>query len=443
MTANPKIPPHSDDAEKGVLGSILLDPPVALPKVIDAGVKPDTFYNRQNEVLFENIIEMDKSGKSLDVLTLAEWLKDNGALDAVGGLDRLTELQDWTLVPAHANEYSDIVIEHKKLRRIIESANDAIMRAYRKDEAKDIANIAVVEIEAVNEASGDIRTTADIAKDLIVLDKKIVAGEPIGLPFPWPELQKKTFGIPFSAVSPLTGRDGRGKSRLATYLAVHWASIGFAGLIFPFEDTELRCLRNAASNFGEYDAFNINNPYASPTFMDTHIESIKRTSNLPLYICDYANKIDQIVSMISLHKRKHDIEWVIIDGFKDVFSSGGENRTQEEVKMMRELTAAARKYGVAIIPVMHINKIEDSKWISKQDITGSGDQTKSARMVMVYQDFIPEELKNKFAPNCYDEGLLMLDVQKASYGNRAIFPLIKNLEQGRFDMLGEEDLPHE
>jgi len=51
---------------------------------------------------------------------------------------------------------------------------------------------------------------------------------------------------------------------------------------------------------------------------------------------------------------------------------------------------------------------------------------------MVYQDFVPEEIKNKHAAGVYDDGLFLLDVQKASYGSRALFPLIKELERGRF-----------
>ena len=103
---------------------------------------------------------------------------------------------------------------------------------------------------------------------------------------------------------------------------------------------------------------------------------------------------------------------------------------------MRALTACARKYKVAIIPVMHINKIEDDRWISKQFITGSGDQTKSARMTMIYQDHIPADMKDNIAPDCYDDNLFALDAQKTSYGTPTVMPLIKCLEKGKFEEYG-------
>ncbi|MFW0778507.1 MAG: DnaB-like helicase N-terminal domain-containing protein [Rickettsiales bacterium] len=428
-----RIPPHSEDAESGALGSILLDPSV-IYKVIDSGITAESFFDRRNSALFEAMVEMHDEGRPFDALTFAEKLKNSGKLDMVGGYEHLSELQDYAIVTAHVGHYCAIVLEKHRLRLVIEKATDAIQEAYKSNvESGDLSSSLALSMDLINNMGGqDERTLVDIANDLIELDTKIISGEPVGLPFPWSDLQKKTHGIPYSAVSPLTGRDGRGKSRLATFLAVQWSINGIPGLYFPFEDTELRCLRNAAASFGEYDAFGINNPYASPDYINHHKESIKRFSKMPLNICDSTCSIERIISTIAIHHRKSGIKWVIIDGFKDISSSGGENRTQEEVRIMRQLTACARKYGVAIIPVMHINKIEDERWISKQMITGSGDQTKSARMVMVYQDYVPADIKSAIAPDCYDEGLFILDIQKASYGDRALMPLIKDLEHGRF-----------
>jgi len=422
----------SIEAEQGVLGSIMLSPDTTIDGVIEVGITPESFYDLRNQTLFGCIMEMHNSNLTIDALTLAEYIKDGNNLDKVGGYDYLVELQDSALVPAHSKHYCEIVIEKRKLRLLIEHASDAIEKAFKSEVAMDISSGLALEADKIAMSGSDERTNNQIAIDVLDLDRKIMAGEPVGLPFPWRKLQKATNGVPFSAVSPLAGRDGKGKSRLATWLGVHWACSGFPGMTFPFEDTEIRCLRNMACALGEYDAFKLSQPYLPDAFKDMHEKAVHRAAKLPMYICDYAHRIEQIISQIATHKRKYGIRWVIIDGFKDIASSGGENRTQEEVRIMRALTACARKYKVAIIPIMHINKIEDDRWISKQFITGSGDQTKSARMTMIYQDHIPPNMKDNIAPDCYDDNLFALDAQKTSYGTPCVMPLIKELEKGRF-----------
>lgn len=422
-----------NDIESNMIASFFVNSE-NLSQAIEAGIVEEWFKDTNLGGMFHEMTELIKES-TWNPNTSGNVMMSKGVFDRYPDmLEVCSVIPEWAYNLEDLGDAFDLMKVNYQVTILRNAMLKVSTRVTEGDDPSEIASAIIADLEELeNIGDSEERHTNDIANDLIELDEKIVAGESVGLPFPWRDLQRKTYGIPFSAVSPLAGRDGKGKSRLATYFAVQWATAGFAGLIFPFEDTELRCLRNASANYAEYDAFNVNSEHVSPQFMEKHVDSIRNVSKLPLYICDYACKIDKIIGKIASHKRKHDIKWVIIDGFKDISSSGGENRTQEEVRMMRTLTAAARKYKVAIIPVMHLNKVEDDKWISKQAITGSGDQTKSARMVMVYQDYVPEDIKLSHAPQCFDDNLFVLDIQKASYGDKALKPLIKNLEQGRFD----------
>jgi replicative DNA helicase len=405
-----------------------------LSQAIEFGMTGEWFRDCSHGAIFSELQKL-LAKSTWNPNTSSNVMISNGVFDRHPQLlEVCTDIPEWAFSLDDLQDAFEVLRCNHGIDRIRKASLKISTMATEGEDPFEIASLIIAELEDMeNIGHSEERTTKAIAKDLIKLDKKIVSGEKIGLPFPWEDIQRATYGIPFSAVTPLAGRDGKGKSRLATYLGVQWASEGYGGLIFPFEDTELRCMRNASANLSEYDAFNVNNEHVSPKFLENHYESINRTAKLPFYICDYAHKIERIISQIATHKRKYDIKWVIIDGFKDVSSSGGENRTQEEVRMMRALTAAARKYKVAIIPVMHLNKVVDDKWISKQDITGSGDQTKSARMVMVYQDSVPDEIKQTVVDGFALENLFVLDIQKASYGHPTLKPLVKNLEQGRFD----------
>ena len=146
--------PHSDEAEKGVLGSVLLDPSSLDRVTVDA----DSFYDRRHQVLFASMVEMSQSGKPMDALTIGDWLKGRGEIDTVGGYDYLVELQDSEVVCAHVEFYSKIIKEKKLRRSLIESASESIELAYRNsDDATELINHAVTNMLGIigMEENGD------------------------------------------------------------------------------------------------------------------------------------------------------------------------------------------------------------------------------------------------------------------------------------------------
>ncbi len=140
-----RIPPHSEEAERGVLGSILLDPENAIDKCHAKRLAGGAFYDRRHQALFDHLVDMHQSGTKMDAITIAEWLKSRGALDKVGGYDYLIQLQDSTLVPAHVEFYCDIVLEKKLYRNLIEHSSNTIDAAYKGEEE---AALLVSEAEA-------------------------------------------------------------------------------------------------------------------------------------------------------------------------------------------------------------------------------------------------------------------------------------------------------
>lgn len=117
---NPKIAPlapHSEEAEKGVLGCILLDPTI-LPIVMQAGIIPQSFYSLVHRDIYTAIVDLHKNGTGIDAITLGQSLRDIGKLEGVGGLCYLSGLPD--AVPSAANlEYYLEILEEKWDRRRI------------------------------------------------------------------------------------------------------------------------------------------------------------------------------------------------------------------------------------------------------------------------------------------------------------------------------------
>jgi replicative DNA helicase len=424
---NLRIPPHSEEAEKGVLGSLLLDPDCMERVHLEAC----DFYSRPNQLMWSELKELHEQGRGWDAISVAEWLKSRGTLERVGGYDYLVELQNDAVVSAHAEHYASIVKRHRNFRLIIEQSNKAIEDAFaQRVEPTDLAGKLVTGVENIGVLENvGARTTEQLCREALEIDTKIAKGERMGLPFPWMDFQNKTFGIPSRSVTPLAGRDGKGKSRLGTFLAEFWVKQGIPILYFPFEDGAERFISNVAATNGKYDMFTIKRPVVPSGFIPKHTETLERVAKFPLYVEDMPCTSEQLTSTIAKYKRKYGIEGVVVDGFKDMIPTSGENQTSKENHMNAVLVRAAKRYDVSIIPISHINKVDDDKWISKRDITGAGNQFKSARMVLLYQDHLPSKIQTRY--NAY-EGEIVLDATKTSYGNRGIVCLRPDFENGGF-----------
>jgi len=141
-----RVPPHSEEAERGVLGSVLL-----CPECMDGiDLKTGDFYDRRHQALWHSLCEMRASNKGMDAITIGEWLKDRNELERIGGYDYLIALQDAVIVPAHSQHYAKTVAGKSKYRRNIEAMTEGIDASYK-------AEIAAEEI-----ASNTISNLADV-----------------------------------------------------------------------------------------------------------------------------------------------------------------------------------------------------------------------------------------------------------------------------------------
>lgn len=133
-----RIPPHSTEAEIGVLGSVLLDSARILDLCVEGQISPSSFWNRSHAVIYEAFLRMAGSGQPIDLLTVTEYLRVNGRLDEVGGADALVRLHESTPTAAHAPFYIDVVRQKHLLRTIIGTATDAQAKCYAEEQGADL-----------------------------------------------------------------------------------------------------------------------------------------------------------------------------------------------------------------------------------------------------------------------------------------------------------------
>ncbi len=186
-----RTPPNSIEAEQGVLGCILLDPKNALAETI-AKTTHEAFYDLRHQTLYQVLVELDKTGKPIDLITLSQTLKDSGQLEGVGGMGYLASLADTVPSASNLSYYLEILIEKWNLRRMLAIVTDAAARIFENPEpgilgqiekevlavrsrgtqegltAKGLVHEALEHIENLHERAGRI---GGISTGLLDLDK--------------------------------------------------------------------------------------------------------------------------------------------------------------------------------------------------------------------------------------------------------------------------------
>ena len=222
-----RIPPHSAEAERGVLGSILLDA-ASDSRVLDLctenGITPDSFFAPANRLLFETLVEMSHAGLTIDPLTFNERLRALNRLDDVGGAAMIQALIDETPTAAHAEYYINIVRQKHLLRSVIACSRDAERRCF--DEAVS-ADMVLGEVEQKFLSIADRRDGTGLTWPQAItntmghIDRLFSLGPGAfsGLPTGFFNLDKKLKGLRNGEMIVLAARPSMGKTSLAMNIA--------------------------------------------------------------------------------------------------------------------------------------------------------------------------------------------------------------------------------
>jgi len=234
-----KVPPQNLEAEASVLGGILLQND-AIDRALEVAT-PDLFYRESHRKIFRAMIELSDRSEPVDLITLSEFLKAKGELEAVGGTAYLASLAN--LVPTSANiaQYARIVREKGILRHLITVATDIATRGLEDqgnveeflDEAeKSIFDISEKRIKSSFVFLGDMMNDSIKMVEKLYERKEMVTGVPTG----FDDLDKLTAGLQPSDLIVVAGRPSMGKTAFSLNVAAHAAMhAGIGVAVFSLE----------------------------------------------------------------------------------------------------------------------------------------------------------------------------------------------------------------
>jgi replicative DNA helicase len=217
-----RVAPHALDAERSVLGKLLLKP--AHIADVAGELNASEFYRSVHGDIYEHMVDLWRQGVSVDMITLSDSLRRAGKLDAIGGQAYLSRLTDGLPV-AGLESHVDIVRDKARARALIQRAESFIASAHDGDEIDDLIEQAEAQIRDINRGvrGGFIDGPALAGRILAAVQTWHSTDGPSGLLTGFSDLDEATTGFHAGDLVLLAGRPSMGKSQLAGQIAYHVA----------------------------------------------------------------------------------------------------------------------------------------------------------------------------------------------------------------------------
>ena len=437
-----RVPPQNIDAEKSVLGSLLID-----EEAIGAAIEildETWFYEQAHRQIFRAILELYSQRKNVDLITLSDKLKNDGALEQIGGVSYLSFLID--LVPSAANveHYANIVKEKGVLRRLIKNATNIIAESYEStgnsDEVVDNAERLIFEVADLKQRSQSVHIKDLVRQGIEKLDflyqrKQHVTGIPTG----FEKFDHMTSGLQNSDLIIIAGRPSMGKSALAISMAEYVGIEQKQGVaVFSLEMSKEQLVQRMLCSQARVDAHKVRSGFLAPADWPKLTAAAGRVSESKIFIDDTpAISVLELRAKARRLKANQGIELIILDYLQLMRSTTqSESRQQEISEISRSLKALARELSVPVIALSQLSRAVESRQDHKpqlSDLRESGAIEQDADLVVL---LMREEYYN---PTEENKGVADVNIAKQRNGPVGTVKLAFIKEYMRFENLAYAD----
>ncbi len=435
-----RIPPHSAEAEKGVLGSILLDSARVMDLCVAEGIVGDSFYFESHRRLYDEFNAMQRAGMAIDLLTTVERLRSVARLEALGGTAFLESLIDATPTAAHAEYYIDIVRQKYLLRAVIACARETERTCYESNQSADLilgqteqAFLDITERQHGQLTSWPtvINSTMQHVERLFQLGPGGVAGVPTGLR----NLDKKLRGLRAGEIIVLAARPSMGKTSLAMNFA-ECVALGrdmtgqrFKGdharphpvAIFSLEmSADALALRMLCGMAG-VPAFQIDSGIGNSQKITQQLtRAASELCKSPIYVDDTGGlDVMEMRARARRLKKKHQIELIIVDYLQlmNCREAARQGRQLETSAVSANLKAMAKELKIPVVVLSQLSRAPEQRGDKSakpklSDLRDSGAIEQDADVVLLLR----RPCRNQGDPECEDKTLAIVDVAKHRNG---------------------------
>jgi len=363
-----RLPPHSPEAEQGVLGCVLLSPNECMGECIEK-LKDDgqqVFYDLRHQTIYEALATMYDAREAIDVITLQQKLKDKQLLEQIGGIAYLSQLQDSVPSAANLSYYLEIIQEKFLLRRMIATCTDVVGRVYDYEgDVETLLDEVEKEILRINESRAQSSTATVkelVGKAILTVENYFGRqGTLNGLGTGFPDLDRMTDGLHGQEMIVIAARPSMGKTSLAMNIVENVVleqnlPAGVFSLEMSAESLVLRMLCSIA----RVNLRSIREGFMSEADFPKLTSAAGRLAKAKLLIDDTAG-----LSILDLRARarrmhqQHGVKLFVIDYLQLLHSTSRrsqDNRQQEIADISSGIKALAKELKVPVLVLSQLNR---------------------------------------------------------------------------------------
>jgi len=398
-----KVPPHSEEAEACVLGAILIDKDAIV--AVAEFLRPEHFYNENNALIFQALLDLYEERKPIDIITLKDELKKRKTLTKVGGSAYLADLVNQVPTAAHVEEYGRIIRDNYTKRELISAAAKITEAAF--DEGQEATSVLDRAEQAIFGLSQKhLRQVFLPVKEILAesfdrLDElHKTAGGLRGVPTGFKDLDDTLAGMQSSNLIILAARPGLGKTAFALGIAQYVAvkgklPVGFFSLEMSKEELVDRLLVAQA----DIDAWKLKTGRLDEEDFTKLSEAMGELAEAPLFIDD--TPALTVLEMRTKARRlmaEHGLRFLVVDYLQLMRSVRQlENRVQEVSEISMGLKNLARELKVPVLAVSQLSREVEKRGRKRPqlaDLRESGSIEQDADVVMFLWREDEEDLEN-------------------------------------------------
>ncbi len=398
-----KVPPHSDEAEKSVLGSILMDRD-AIVQVSEI-LLPEYFYDERHGMIYEAMLTLYEERSPIDLVTLPQKLKEKKYLEKVGGIAYISGLVEGVPSSANVRHYGEIIQAYAARRKLIADASILIEKSFDEGlEVKDLLDNAEQRVFSLSQANlkqGFIPLRSVLSESFDRLDElSKKSGSLRGVSTGFGDLDNCLAGMQDSNLLILAARPGMGKTAFSLNIVQHASvvskvPIGFFSLEMSKEELVDRMLVAQA----DIDAWRLKTGKLTQDDFGKLSEAMGVLAEAPLYIDDTPGmSILEMRTKARRLKAEHDLGLVVVDYLQLVKGRTMDNRVQEVAEISQGLKNLARELKVPVLALSQLSRAIENRGSGSSpqlsDLRESGSIEQDADVVMFLYREDPEDIES-------------------------------------------------
>jgi replicative DNA helicase len=402
-----KMLPHNTEAEKGYLGSLIIDPEAFAQA---SYLKPEDFARSAHRVIYKAIMALYRKGEVADFITICDELERTGALEDAGGASYLTGLINVVPTSGNVDYYAKIVARTALQRKIIHAGAQIAALGYEDDPesltkaGQIIFNLHAAATQAAFEPLSQL--AQDYIEELVYLQEHY--GNVLGVPTGYRDLDKLFGGLQKTDLILLAGRPGMGKTAFALCMTLNAALAGKRVAFFSLEMSKKLLMRRLASMRSKIDMQRLRMGWLDDEQWEGIMAAVTDLSRLPIWICDVAgNPVSsmrhQLRQLISTHFDGAPVDLVVVDYLGLIEPDEDAGRYQQMVHQIdaicRGLKGLAREFDVPVLALCQLSRKCEERANKRpliSDLRDSGALEQHADAIMfIYRDDYYAQQENR------------------------------------------------